>query len=139
MGIDQRGFTLIELLVVIFIIGVLAEIAIPSFLGQASKAHDVAASSSLATAQTAMETYRTDHDTVCGVSISDLVAIEPTLAQNPSLTVSACTGGNTHSYVLSDVSNNTPPTTFTLTDDNGINTRTCAPAGQGGCRADGTW
>ena len=32
---DERGFTLIELLIVILIIAVLAEIAIPSFLGQA--------------------------------------------------------------------------------------------------------
>ncbi len=59
---DEGGFTLIELLVVILIIGILAAIAIPAFLNQKSKATDASAKTQARTAETAMETYSTDHN-----------------------------------------------------------------------------
>src|SRR5271166_1772796 len=79
---DQSGFTLIELLVVILIIGILAAIAIPSFLNQKSKANDASAKVQARTAETAAETYSTDHNgEYKGMSVAELQAIEPTLKE----------------------------------------------------------
>src|SRR4026207_1121308 len=75
---DEKGFTLIELLVVILIIGILAAIALPSFLNQKGKAQDSVAKSDARTAQTAMETYYTDNQTY-STNVAGLQGIEPTL------------------------------------------------------------
>jgi type IV pilus assembly protein PilA len=142
---DEGGFTLIELLVVILIIGILAAIAIPSFLSQKGKASDSSAKELARTAQTTAETYATDHGgTYTGLSIGELQAYEKTIPSCPN-TSNACLSEATSPAAeeFKVQATATDGHTFAITRAaNGTTTRTCTPAGtgsaSGGCQ-NSTW
>jgi type IV pilus assembly protein PilA len=141
---DEKGFTLIELLVVILIIGILAAIALPAFLNQREKAQDSAAKSDVRTAQTAMETFYTDHQSYAnatsdptGANANSLENIEPALKNANVLTVSPNAAGD--GYTISVKSKGSDGTVFSITNTAGSVSRSCDQKGKGGCPSDGKW
>ena len=139
----ERGFTLIELLVVILIIGILAAIAIPSFLNQKSKASDAAAKELAHSMQVATETYATDHSgSYIGLTLQILNQYEATIqtsSGNGNAYASAVTPTAT-GYTITAAS--TDGNTFSIIRNGGATTRSCFAAGggtvNGGC-VNGTW
>jgi type IV pilus assembly protein PilA len=139
----ESGFSLIELLVVILIIGILAAIAIPSFLNQRGKGDDAEAKSVVVTAAKALEVCSSEANaSYSSCSAATLQNIEATL-RNAGSRLSITTGSNDYSVVVTS-KRDSNAATFTLSrSSNATTSRTCDTGGadKGGCSAQssGTW
>jgi len=98
-----EGFTLIELLIVIIIIGILAAIAIPMFLGQRDKAKESAVKGAIHNIELGIGSYAVDHGdqypAAGGVTKAAMASYVDNWPQNPWTDVDMEPGTDEGEYV----------------------------------------
>ncbi len=133
---EDGGYSLIELLVVILMIGVLAAIAIPSFIGQKGKAEDTQAKELVRTAETMAETIAAENDGGYEkVTATELNRIEPTIliaASTSQAYLSAATSGSSK-YSLTATATNGDKLTISRNPAGELTRECVSPVVKTGC------
>jgi type IV pilus assembly protein PilA len=140
---DERGFSLIELLAVILIIGILAAIALTTFLGHKDRSEDAVAKSNARILVTQVEScFAANASYALCDTQPELGPLEVPYGTNPGET--SVTNATQMSYEIESVSVSALGGTqhvFSIAKDvsTGVITKNCVPAGSGGCPTGGTW